>query len=143
MFRKLVPLVAAVVGFGVVESVSLSKDVEQSGHDGKGKGKANKRWQALEWDDKRIMGRQYLEQYTDPEFDGVKVNHKCRNMYNKAMKELYLEAQAGGSGSTLVLGANDGRSYDPATEMFDFWHMVPQMRKVFVEPVPPLFEKLQ
>eukprot|EP00929_Paragymnodinium_shiwhaense_P034373 TRINITY_DN18718_c0_g1_i1.p1 TRINITY_DN18718_c0_g1~~TRINITY_DN18718_c0_g1_i1.p1 ORF type:complete len:374 (+),score=114.42 TRINITY_DN18718_c0_g1_i1:93-1124(+) len=122
---------------GTSEAVTLAKDAASQAADGDSK------TQAVTWDDRDILGKQHLEGYFDPEFDGVKVNHRCRDMYNKAMKEIFLESQAGHQGSTLVLGANDGKSFDPATEMFDFWHKVPNFRKVFVEPVPPLFAKLQ
>jgi len=69
-------------------------------------------------------------------------NHTCRTIYTAAMQSLFEESNSGMQGSAMVLGAYDGKKFDPATEMFNFWFQTPQLRKVFVEPVPPLFAQL-
>lgn len=42
----------------------------------------------------------------------------------------------------MVIGANDGRSFDPAWE-FGYWKKSPHHTIVWVEPNPILFKKLE
>mmetsp|Transcript_63959 Transcript_63959/g.122977 ORF Transcript_63959/g.122977 Transcript_63959/m.122977 type:complete len:377 (+) Transcript_63959:84-1214(+) len=76
---------------------------------------------------------------TDPPAgtDPMKVCDKCMACYKDSMKAL-----AGGTGSDIVLGANNGKKYDPANWL-NYWEDVPQHTKVFVEPVPPIFVELK
>lgn len=72
--------------------------------------------------------------------EGTKQSHicgQCAACYRESMKAL-----AGGTGSDIVFGANNGRRYDPANWL-KYWEDVPQHTKVFVEPVPPIFAQLK
>jgi len=45
-------------------------------------------------------------------------------------------------GSDIVFGANDGQQFDPGFKL-GYWAAVPSHTKVFVEPVPPIYNRLQ
>lgn len=76
---------------------------------------------------------------TDPPPDTLQaqVCEQCMACYMENMKAL-----AGGAGSDIVFGANNGKRYDPANWL-KYWDDVPQHTKVFVEPVPPIFAQLK
>eukprot|EP00040_Diaphanoeca_grandis_P024279 m.133223 g.133223 ORF g.133223 m.133223 type:complete len:306 (+) comp29663_c0_seq1:110-1027(+) len=61
---------------------------------------------------------------------------QCQACYMETLMALTKE-----QGMDMVLGANDGISYDPAW-YFGYWKAVPHHKIVWVEPIPDLFRKL-
>jgi len=57
------------------------------------------------------------------------------------METLMSERMTKSTGSDMVIGANDGISFDPAW-FFGYWSKVPQHTITWVEPNPTLFKRL-
>merc|ERR1712003_172455 len=54
---------------------------------------------------------------------------------------LMLNGPHNATGVDIVIGANDGISFDPSSKL-GYWDLVPHHTKVFIEPAPPLFNRL-
>jgi hypothetical protein len=57
------------------------------------------------------------------------------------METLMSRQMLASPGSDMVIGANDGISFDPAW-FFGYWKRVPQHTITWVEPNPTLYERL-